>query len=175
MFRNYFMTSWRNIVKEKGYSTFNILGLAVGMAVALIIGLWVQYHLSYDRFLPHFGQAYRAMVRSSPNGVTEAHGATCLPLAEAIRRDVPEVKYVVQADWGGQHSLMTRDQKVYSQGLFAGGGRGVVSRLLESVQRVRIDCTVLNDFCHQRGIIFRVIRRRKFRELTPRLRAVPRR
>jgi putative ABC transport system permease protein len=120
MFKNYLKTSWRNIVKEKGYSTFNILGLAVGMAVALIIGLWVQYHLSYDRFLPDFGQAYRAMVRSSPNGVTEAHGATCLPLAEAIRRDVPEVKYVVQADWGGQHSLMTRDQKVYSQGLFAG-------------------------------------------------------
>jgi putative ABC transport system permease protein len=120
MFKNYLKTSWRNIVKEKGYSTFNILGLAVGMAVALIIGLWVQYHLSYDRFLPDFGQAYRAMVRSSPNGVTEAHGATCLPLAEAIRRDVPEVKYVVQADWGGQHSLMTRDQKLYSQGLFAG-------------------------------------------------------
>ncbi len=120
MFKNYLKTSWRNIVKEKGYSTFNILGLAVGMAVALIIGLWVQYHLSYDRFLPDFGQAYRAMVRSSPNGVTEAHGATCLPLGEAIRRDVPEVKYVVQADWGGQHSLMTRDQKVYSQGLFAG-------------------------------------------------------
>ncbi|HEX3933621.1 MAG TPA: ABC transporter permease [Puia sp.] len=120
MFKNYLKTSWRNIVKEKGYSTFNILGLAVGMAVALIIGLWVQYHLSYDRFLPDFGQAYRAMVRSTGNGVTYAGEATCLPLADAIRRDVPEVKYVARADFGGQHSLMTGDKKLYSKGLFAG-------------------------------------------------------
>jgi len=120
MFKNYFKTSWRNIVKEKGYSAFNILGLAVGLAVALIIGLWAQYHLSYDRFLPDFGQAYRAMVRSNGNGVTYAGEATCLPLADAIRRDVPEVKYVAQADFGGQHSLMTGDKKLYSKGLFAG-------------------------------------------------------
>jgi ABC-type antimicrobial peptide transport system permease subunit len=120
MFQNYFKTSWRNILKEKGYSGFNILGLAVGMAVALMIGLWVQYQLSYDRFLPDYGQAYRTMVRSSPNGVTYAGGSTCLPLADAIRRDVPEVKYVAQADWGGLHSLMTGDKKIYSGGLFAG-------------------------------------------------------
>lgn len=120
MFSTYFKTSWRNIIKEKGYSGFNILGLAVGMSVALIIGLWVQYQASYDRFLPDFGQAYRAMVRSSPNGVTEAGGASCLPLADAIRRDVPGVKYVAQADFGGQHSLMTGDKKVYNTGLFAG-------------------------------------------------------
>jgi ABC-type antimicrobial peptide transport system permease subunit len=120
MFRNYFKTSWRNIIKEKGYSGFNILGLAVGMAVALIIGLWVQYQLSYDRFLPDFGQAYRTMVRSKSNGVAYAGEATCLPLADAIKRDVPEVKYVAQADFGGLHSLMTGDKKLYSNGLFAG-------------------------------------------------------
>jgi putative ABC transport system permease protein len=121
MLRNYFKTSWRNIIKEKGYSGFNILGLAVGMAVALIIGLWVQYQLSYDRFLLDYGQAYRTMVRSSPNGVVQAGGwATCLPLADAIKKDVPEVKYVAQADFGGMHSLMTGDKKFYSNGLFAG-------------------------------------------------------
>ncbi|HLX65580.1 MAG TPA: ABC transporter permease [Puia sp.] len=121
MFKNYFKTSWRNIIKEKGYSGFNILGLAVGMAVALMIGLWVRYQFSYDRFLPDYGQACRIMVRSSPNGVAEAGGwATCLPLADAIRRDVPEVKYVAQADFGGLHSLMSGDKKLYSNGLFAG-------------------------------------------------------
>ena len=121
MFKNYFKTSWRNIIKEKGYSGFNILGLAVGMAVALMIGLWVQYQFSYDRFLPDYGRVYRTMVRSSPNGVAEAGGwATCLPLADAIRRDVPEVKYVAQADFGNLHSLMAGDKKLYSNGLFAG-------------------------------------------------------
>src|SRR5580698_7131989 len=121
MFKNYLMTSWRNIIKEKGYSGFNILGLAVGMAVALVIGLWVQYQLSYDRFLPDYGQVYRTMVKSSQNGVVETGEATCLPLADVIRKDVPEVKYVAQADFGGQHSLMVGDKKLYSGGMFAGG------------------------------------------------------
>jgi putative ABC transport system permease protein len=120
MFRNYFKTSWRNIVKEKGYSTFNIVGLAIGMAVALVIGLWVQYQLSYDRFLPHYDQAYRAMMRSTQNGETDAGEATCLPLADVIKKDVPEVQYVAQADFGGQHSLMVGDKKLYSKGFFAG-------------------------------------------------------
>ena len=120
MFRNYFKTSWRNIVKEKGYSGFNILGLAIGMAVALVIGLWVQYQVSYDRWLPDYGQAYKIMVRGSWNGVAEAGSATCLPLADAIKKDVPEVKYVAQADFGSQHSLMAGDKKLYTKGMFAG-------------------------------------------------------
>ena len=120
MFKNYFKTSWRNILKEKAYSGFNILGLAVGMAVALIIGLWVQYQLSYDKWLPDYGQAYRTMVKSAQNGIVETGQATCLPLADAIKRDVPEVKYVAQADFGSQHSLMSGDQKLYSKGMFAG-------------------------------------------------------
>src|SRR5580698_903404 len=120
MFKNYLKTSWRNIVKEKGYSGFNILGLAIGMAVALVIGLWVQYQVSYDRWLPAYGQAYKVMVRGSHNGVAEAGEATCLPLADAIKKDVPEVKYVAQADFGGLHSLITGDKKLYSNGLFAG-------------------------------------------------------
>ena len=120
MFRNYFKTSWRNIIKEKGYSGFNILGLAIGMAVALVIGLWVQYQLSYDRFLPDYGQAYKVMVRGNFNGVEEAGNATCLPLAAAIKKDVPEVKYVAQADFGSQHSLMVGDKKLYSKGMFSG-------------------------------------------------------
>jgi len=119
MFTNYLKIAWRNIFKEKGYSSFNIVGLAVGMAVALLIGLWVQYHLSYDRFLPDYGLAYRAMVRSSPNGITSSGNSSCLPLAEAIRKDIPVVRYVAQADWGGQHSLMTGDRKLYSSGYFA--------------------------------------------------------
>src|ERR1700722_7170540 len=120
MFKNYLKTSWRNIIKEKGYSGFNILGLAIGMAVALVIGLWVQYQVSYDRWLPGYGQAYKVLVRGSRNGVAEVGLATCLPLADAIKKDVPEVKYVAQTDINGQHSLVAGDKKLYSKGMFAG-------------------------------------------------------
>ena len=56
MYRNYFKIGWRNLFKHKGYSLINIGGLAVGMAVAILIGLWVydelsfnKYHKNYDR------------------------------------------------------------------------------------------------------------------------------
>ncbi|WP_240768710.1 ABC transporter permease [Olivibacter sp. XZL3] len=56
MIKNYLKTTWRNLVKSKGYSAINIGGLAVGMAVVILIGLWVydeltynSYHKNYDR------------------------------------------------------------------------------------------------------------------------------
>lgn len=120
MFKNYFKTAWRNIVKDKAYTTFNLLGLATGMAVALIIGLWAQYQFSYDKFLPGYQQAYRVMVRSTGNGETYAGQATSLPMAEVLKKDIPEIKYVAQADWIGSHGLVVGDKKLYSGGIFAG-------------------------------------------------------
>ncbi|HTB23805.1 MAG TPA: hypothetical protein VK711_00480, partial [Puia sp.] len=48
MTKNYFKIAWRNLIKNKGYSAINIGGLAVGIAVALLIGLWVYDELSYN-------------------------------------------------------------------------------------------------------------------------------
>jgi len=48
----FFKTAWRNIVRGKVYSLLNLFGLATGMAVAFLIGLWVHYQLSYDRWTP---------------------------------------------------------------------------------------------------------------------------
>jgi AraC-like DNA-binding protein len=59
MFRNYLKIAWRNMLYNKGYSALNIVGLAAGMAVALLIGLWVTDQYSYDHFLPNYKQLYR--------------------------------------------------------------------------------------------------------------------
>ena len=56
MFRNYFKTAWRNITSTIGYSALNIAGLSIGMAFALLIGIWVYDQYSYDRFLPDYGR-----------------------------------------------------------------------------------------------------------------------
>ena len=50
MFKNYFKTALRNLLKRKGYTFLNILGLAIGMACSLMILLYVQDELSYDQF-----------------------------------------------------------------------------------------------------------------------------
>jgi len=49
MLKNYFRTAWRNIEKNKGYSVINIGGLAVGMAVAMLIGFWVYDEVSFNQ------------------------------------------------------------------------------------------------------------------------------
>ena len=68
MLKNYFLTAWRNLLKTKGYSALNISGLAIGMAVALLIGLWVYDQYNYDKFLPDYQRLYQVRRNYNNNG-----------------------------------------------------------------------------------------------------------
>jgi putative ABC transport system permease protein len=59
MFKTYFKLAYRNILKDKGYSLLNISGLAIGMASSILILLWTQNELSYDKFHKNAGEIYR--------------------------------------------------------------------------------------------------------------------
>jgi ABC-type antimicrobial peptide transport system permease subunit len=120
MLRNYFKTAWRHLIRNKAYSTLNILGLAIGMSVSLLIGLWVFYQYSFDRFLPDYRQACQVRIRTTNNGAIMSNIATPLPLADAIKNDVPGIRYVTQTDWMSAHSLIGGDKKVYLRGVSAG-------------------------------------------------------
>jgi putative ABC transport system permease protein len=115
MFKNYFTTAWRNVLKNKGYSILNILGLATGMAVALLIGLWVHFEYSYDKFLPNYERLYQVRRNFNSNGEILNFTTTSLRLAEALRQ-VPEIEYVAESDWMGEHGLMVGDKKLYIKG-----------------------------------------------------------
>ena len=93
MLRNYFKTAWRSLVNNKVYSTLNILGLATGMAVALLIGLWVKDQSSYDQFLPNYQQAYQVKYNYNNNGEIRTQTEVCIPLAQALKNDIPEIAY----------------------------------------------------------------------------------
>jgi putative ABC transport system permease protein len=116
MFKNYFKTAWRNIMRSKGYSALNIVGLATGMAVALLIGLWVYDQYSYDKFLPDYERAYQVRRNFNSNGDTLNFTSTSLKLADALRSQVPEIEYVVETDNMGSHVLTVGDKKLYLQG-----------------------------------------------------------
>jgi putative ABC transport system permease protein len=116
MLRNYFLTAWRNLVNNKAYSALNILGLSVGMAVALLIGLWIQYQYAYDRYLPDYKSTYQVHVRYTVNGETGQQIATQSPLADALRKEIPEIKYAAHTDWMGTHNLAVGEKKVYISG-----------------------------------------------------------
>src|ERR1700709_2780082 len=107
MLKNYFKTAWRNIMRGRGYSALNIFGLATGMAVALIIGLWVVNEYSYDKFLPGYKQLYQVELNfSDPHDGEHTQQAVSLPIADMLRKEYPEVKYVAESDWMGQHDLL---------------------------------------------------------------------
>jgi len=85
MFKNYLTVAWRNMRNNKVYSALNIVGLAMGMAVALLIGLWVVNEYAYDRFLPNYQQAYQVRFNyvDQRKGI-QTNTAVSLPLAEAL-------------------------------------------------------------------------------------------
>ncbi len=120
MFKNYFKTAWRNILRTIGYSTLNVSGLAIGMAVALMIGLWVYDQYSYDKFLPEYQSVYRVQRNFNSNGDTLTFQTTSLKLADALRSQVPEIEYVAESDWISEHGLMVGDKKLYLGGAIAG-------------------------------------------------------
>jgi len=119
MIKNYLKTAWRNMRGNKVYSALNIVGLATGMAVALLIGLWVFNQLSYDRFLPHYQQAYAVKVNyADPQEGTRTQNYLPLPLAGVLRTTIPGIKYVAETDFAdfSGHDFIVGDKKMLVDG-----------------------------------------------------------
>jgi putative ABC transport system permease protein len=87
MFKNYLKIALRNLIKYKKFSIINILGLAIGLACFILIMLWVQDELSYDRFHKNADHIY--LVLRSDIGITS--GVTSKMLAPALKDELPEV------------------------------------------------------------------------------------
>jgi ABC-type antimicrobial peptide transport system permease subunit len=88
MFKNYLKIAIRNLLKNKTNSFINIFGLAVGMACTILIILWVQDELSYDRFFKNADNTY-LVLRGDKNGMT---AVTSKMLAPALKQELPEIK-----------------------------------------------------------------------------------
>ncbi len=96
MIRNYFKIAWRNLLRNKSFSVINISGLAVGMASALLILLWIHHEVSYDNFHTQKDRLYQAWNQYTTDGVTRSWKVTPKPMAAAIREDYPEVEHTTR-------------------------------------------------------------------------------
>jgi putative ABC transport system permease protein len=119
MLKNYIKIAIRNLVKNKGYASINILGLAMGMAVALLIGLWVRYERSFDDFHENRANIARVMKKTYFNNQKGTQNGIMLPLAAELRAHFSEAKYVTRVDWGDKHSLVAGEQKLSKEGYYA--------------------------------------------------------
>ncbi len=96
MIKNYFKVAFRNLYRNKGFSIINIAGLAVGMASAILILLWIQNEISYDRFFKNTDRIYMMYNRDKFGGELQVWNSTPTPMAAALKTDYPEVQDAVR-------------------------------------------------------------------------------
>ncbi|MEE2772570.1 MAG: ABC transporter permease [Bacteroidota bacterium] len=91
MISNYLKTGWRNIIKNKGTFSVNIIGLALGIASVIIIMLYVSSELSYDRFNEMADRIVRVVFKAQINGEQMKEAVVMAPVAQTLKNDLPEV------------------------------------------------------------------------------------
>ena len=122
MIGNILKSALRKVRKHRSFTILNVLGLTSGMGVALLIGLWVNYEYSYDRFLPDYQHLYRVKMNVSTNGQIHSQDAVPLPLEQVIKDEVPGIGSIVESDFMTEHGLKAGDNKIYVKGGFTGAG-----------------------------------------------------
>jgi ABC-type antimicrobial peptide transport system permease subunit len=120
MFRNNLKIAWRNLLKSKTYSFINIAGLAAGMAVAMIIGLWISDELSANRQFKNYETIYQVMMHQTFDGKRGTQTALPYPLGEELKAKYPDLKRVAISDWGSNRSLVYGDKKISKYGHYIG-------------------------------------------------------
>lgn len=119
MYKSYFKIGWRNLLRDKGYSLINIGGLAIGMAFALLIGLWIQYELSYDSFHAQGDRIAKVKKHVLFNDEKSTQEGTPFPLSETLKTDYPEVKHVAKVSWPFDQTFKYSDNTIYKKGMYA--------------------------------------------------------
>ena len=95
MFKNYFKTAWRNIIRSKTFSIINVLGLSIGISAALVIFLIVHYEFNFDKFEKDQNQIYRVVIDAKFNGMDGHSAAVQSPLSNAVQNEVTGVELTV--------------------------------------------------------------------------------
>lgn len=96
MLRNYIKIAWRNLRLNRGYSTINILGLALGMCIALLIGLWIIQELRYDRFYSTTTRLYQVFTLDEFEGKKHTWGGTSARVASHLKEESSEIEEAVR-------------------------------------------------------------------------------
>ncbi|MFL5810655.1 MAG: ABC transporter permease [Flavisolibacter sp.] len=111
-------TALRNLWKNRTYGFLNIFGLAVGIACAALIFLWVEDELNFNHHHKDLDRIARIMEHQTYDGQTFTFGASPGPLAQGMQNEIPGIQYVARTNWGDRKLFSLDDKVIYEQGLY---------------------------------------------------------
>lgn len=119
MIRNYLKIAIRNLTRHRGHTFINVTGLSVGMAVAILIGLWLHDELSFNKYYDNYDHIAQVMQNQSNNGEVQTRPNQPLPLGPELRKSYgSDFKYVAMATGAGLHTLATGEKSLSSRGVY---------------------------------------------------------
>lgn len=118
MLKNYLVTALRALRKQAGYAIVNVLGLAIGLTCCILIVLYVQDELSFDRFHERAERIYRLRVeRYAGGGESELSSMAAAPMAPAALDDAPQIESAVRIS-RRSYRIENGDRRFYEEGFF---------------------------------------------------------
>src|SRR6516164_9616221 len=122
MIKNYFKVAFRNLLKNRTYYFINISGLAIGMAVALLIGLWIWDELSYNKNFENYDRIGVMMQNQETNGTVHTFNAMPRPLGQELQsRYGNNFKYVIMSSWTDGHIITAGEKNLSKRGIYMDG------------------------------------------------------
>lgn len=119
MLKNYFKIAWRNLFKNKVYSFINVFGLAIGMAVTIMIGLWIADELSYNKYFKNYNSIAQVYQSQTFNSNTGTGPAIPRPLEMELRNNYGDnFKHLTMSSWTESRYLKYGDNSISRSGNF---------------------------------------------------------
>src|SRR5690349_15145850 len=115
MLRNYFKTAWRNLLKNRFYSIINISGLSIGLAVGILILLWVQDEFSFDAFHKKQANIYKIENRVGTGDSRQLWSVTAAPIGVLAKKEIPGVEDAVRLSPNWYYGLFKYNDKVFNE------------------------------------------------------------
>src|SRR4051812_10168326 len=119
MLKSYLTIAWRNFNRNKAHSFINITGLSVGMAVAILIGLWILDELSFNKNFVNYNRIAQVMQHQTFNGDVGTQYSLPYLIGEELRKNYgSDFKHVSMAAWTNDRILAYGDTKISKGGNF---------------------------------------------------------
>lgn len=115
MFRSYLIIAWRNVIRSKVYSIINVSGLTLGVACCLLLALYIQDEMSYDRHHARLDDLYR-VTTTLEGAVNNTMGVASPPIASTLSSEIPEIELaarIVIPPWTSQNLIRYKEALFY--------------------------------------------------------------